>query len=107
MRTFRLRLGRSVVLETDEETVSALDLDEKRYRPLAFGELTADGRIRMIAFQPCHTEQLAKSLKDDELFSEEVKIEVWKYNDEQLRTVDGILLDALLIAANDGGEYDV
>ncbi len=109
MRKFKLFLGRTVTLETEGEEAGSFDPDskEERYMYIAFGKIGKEGEMLQIAFQPCHAQELAKSLKADDIFTEEVHIEVWKYHQEKLMEFNGTLFDALLVAANEGAKYDI
>lgn len=109
MRKFELYLGRTIVLRTDGKDAGVLDPEEKdeRYKYIAFSVVDDEGKLLEIGFQPCHARYLVESLKDDPVFEEEVHIEVWKYAEDVLMEFDGTLFDALLVAANEGAQYDV
>lgn len=113
MRKCRVRLGRLVLIDIEGEYAGMFDRTdrEESFGFIAGAEVDKDGNLTHLFFEPCWAEKIAESLKDDPLFEEEVMLEVYwmdgKEIKEKLFEFEGTLFDALLIAANEGAQYDV
>ena len=111
MRKCKVRLGRLVLIDIEGKSAQAYAPANEHWRYVAGAEADADGRLVHLYYEPCNAEAIAKALKDDPVTEEELSIEVWaldgKTEKERLYAFDGTLYDALLIAANEGKQYDV
>ena len=115
MRKATLRLGRLVLLDIDGGKYAGpfkpMMNDDERYKHVAGMEEDEDGRLIHMFYQPCHAPDIAKSLKDEPHFEEKVHLEVFSLDGKEIKdklyAFDGTLYDALLIAANEGKQYDV
>jgi hypothetical protein len=113
MRKCKVRLGRLVLIDIDGEYAGKFDRTgrEESFAMIAGAEADKEGKLTHLFYQPCVAAEVVESLKDDPLFEEEVMLEVYaldgKETKEKLYAFDGTLFDALLVAANEGEQYDV
>ena len=113
MRNCKVKLGRLVLIDIEGEYAGKFDRTgrEESFAYVAGAEADKDGNLTHLFFEPCYGADLVESLQDDPLFEEEVKLEVWEMVGKDLVTklhaFEGTLYDALLIAANEGAQYDV
>jgi len=114
MRNATLKLGRLVLLYIDGGEPAGIfkkRINNRRYDPVAGTQEDEDGRLIHMFYQPCDAEVIAKNFKEDPVFEEPVHLKVYaldgKEIKEKLYEFDGTLYDALLIAANEGKQYDV
>jgi len=112
MRVCKVGLGRLVTLTIEsEDAVKFDDWDNKVHKHIPGMYVTKDGAFVHTWFESCDAIHLVASLKDEPMFQEEVKLEVWEDVGgtfvTKLHDFEGTLYDALLIAANEGEQYDV
>lgn len=114
MRKATLRLGRLVLLDIEGGEPSGIfkqRRNDPRYDHVAGTQEDDEGRLIHMFYQPCDAPDIAKSLKDDPVFEEQVYLEVFSLDGKEIKdklyAFDGTLYDALLIAANEGKQYDV
>ena len=115
MRKATMKLGRLVIIDIEggkyAGSFKPMMRDDERYNHVAGMEEDTEGRLIHMFYQPCDAETIAKNFKDDPIFEEQVHLEVFSLDGKEIKdklyAFDGTLYDALLIAANEGKQYDV
>lgn len=116
MKSYKVKLGRSVVIINEGKEDVDFWGEPKGYKPLpnddkyAFIAISGVNENNEIDYlfigQQPNTEEIVKAVKDDELFMAEAHFSV-HVKGKKLMEFDGTLFDALLVAANEGAKYDV